>query len=93
MLSSAEYEAKIARDKEWAESISQAVKDDPRSFVKYRESRPSYNIKQFIESSVETSPSPSTSPKMYEVSDALKNVIPSTQTMATAKNSAVIFFI
>ena len=54
MLSSAEYEAKIARDKEWAESISQAVKDDPRSFVKYRESRPIYNIKQFIESSVET---------------------------------------
>ena len=54
MLSSEEYEAKIARDREWAEGICQKVKDDPRSFVKYRDSRPIYNIKQFIESSVET---------------------------------------
>ena len=54
MLSSKEYEEKIARDRAWAEGISQKVKDDPRSFVKYRESRPIYNIKQFIESSVET---------------------------------------
>ena len=54
MLSKEEYEARIARDKAWAEGVIEQVVNDPRSFVKYRDSRPIYNIKQFIESSVET---------------------------------------
>lgn len=52
-VSNEEYQKMLAEDKIWAEKIIKAIEDDPRKFVKYKESRPITTIKEMIESSVE----------------------------------------
>ncbi len=52
-VSNEEYQRMLAEDRAWAEKLVKAINDDPRKFVKYKESRPITSIKQMIESSIE----------------------------------------
>ena len=48
-----EYVQEFEQQFEYAKSVAQAIVDDPRPVVKYKESRPIVNIKHMIETSVE----------------------------------------
>ena len=39
-VSPEEYERMLQDDRDWANRLVQAVKDDPRRYVKYRDPRP-----------------------------------------------------
>ncbi|MBQ6671232.1 MAG: AMP-binding protein [Firmicutes bacterium] len=51
-----EYERMLQDDRDWANRLVQAVKDDPRKYVKYRDPRPITSIKNMIETSAEMFP-------------------------------------
>ncbi|MBQ9826451.1 MAG: AMP-binding protein [Firmicutes bacterium] len=55
-VSPEEYQRMLKDDWDWANRQVQAVKDDPRPFVKYRDPRPIISIKNMIETSAELFP-------------------------------------
>ena len=55
-VSPEEYKRMIQDDWDWANRLVQAVKDDPRKFVKYRDPRPIISIKNMIETSAQLYP-------------------------------------
>ncbi len=55
-VSPEEYERMLQDDRDWANRLVQAVKDDPRKYVKYRDPRPITSIKNMIETSAEMFP-------------------------------------
>ena len=55
-VSPEEYKRMQKDDWDWANRLVQAVKDDPRSYVKYRDPRPIISIKNMIETSAELFP-------------------------------------
>ena len=55
-VSPEEYKRMLKDDWDWANRLVQAVKDDPRKYVKYRDPRPIISIKNMIETSAELFP-------------------------------------
>ena len=55
-VSAEEYRKMQKDDWDWANRVVQAVKDDPRAYVKYRDPRPVPSIKEVIESSARLFP-------------------------------------
>ncbi len=55
-VSREEYEVMLKDDREWAQRIIDAIVNDPRPYVKYRDSRPIISIKDLIESSTRLFP-------------------------------------
>ena len=54
MTLSEDYKQKKEKEMQWALDIVRQIEEDPRECVKYRDSRPITDIKNMIETSVET---------------------------------------